>query len=145
MGPIRATLYAGEDYARHANTTVLAIAMIETAGALEELDAILATDGLDGIYVGPSDLGAALGCPAVLDPTEPMVVSAIERILTAAKRAGRIAGIHTATPAYARRMHELGFDFVSLASDSRLLALKARESIAEIRGEANPVGTARSY
>jgi 4-hydroxy-2-oxoheptanedioate aldolase len=145
MGPIRASLYAGEDYARHANATVLAIAMIETAGAVDELDAILATDGLDGIYVGPSDLGAALGYPAVLDPTEPEVVSTIERIVAAAKRAGRFAGIHTATPAYARRMHELGFNFVSLASDSRLLALKARESIAEIRGEVKPVAIARSY
>ena len=145
MGPIRATLYAGEDYARHANDTVLAFAMIETAGALEDLDAILATDGLDGVYVGPSDLSAALGCPAVLDPTEPAVVAAIERIVTAAKRAGRFAGIHTGAPAYARRMHELGFDFVSLASDARLLALKARESIAEIRGEAAPSGVARGY
>lgn len=145
MGPIRATLYAGEDYARHANDTVLTIAMIETAGALDELDAILTTEGLDGIYVGPSDLGAALGCPAVLDPTEPKVIAAIERTLAAAKRAGRFAGIHTGAPCYARRMQELGFDFVSLASDSRLLALKARESLAEIRGEAKPTGSARGY
>jgi hypothetical protein len=42
-------------------------------------------------------------------------------------------------------MHDLGFDFVSLASDSRLLALKARESMAETRGEAKPSGTARVY
>ena len=48
--------------------------------------------------------------------------------LTAAKAAGLYAGIHTGAPAYARRMHELGFDFVSLASDSRLLALKSQES-----------------
>ena len=135
MGPIRATLYAGDDYARHANDTVLALAMIETAAALDDLEAILATPGLDGIYVGPSDLGAALGCPPILDPEEPKVVAAIEHVLTAAKRAGLSAGIHTGTPAYARRMHELGFDFVSLASDSRLLALKSRESLAEIRGE----------
>jgi 4-hydroxy-2-oxoheptanedioate aldolase len=135
MGPIRATLFAGEDYARHANDTVLALAMIETAAALDDLDAILATPGLDGIYVGPSDLSAALGCPPILDPVEPTVVAAIEYVLAKAKQAGLRAGIHTGTPAYARRMHALGFDFISLASDSRLLALKSQESLAEIRGE----------
>jgi 4-hydroxy-2-oxoheptanedioate aldolase len=145
MGPIRATLYAGEDYARHADATVLAIAMIETAAALDDLDAILATPGLDGIYVGPSDLAAALGCPAILDPVEPKVVAAVEQVLASAKAAGLCAGIHTGSPAYARRMHELGFDFVSLASDSRLLALKCREALAEIRGTAAPEGSARTY
>ena len=145
MGPIRATLYAGDDYARHANATVLAIAMIETASALDDLDAILATPGLDGVYVGPSDLAAALGCQPVLDPVEPKVVAAVEHVLTTAKKAGLCAGIHTGAPAYARRMHELGFDFISLASDSRLLALKCQESLAEIRGTAAPERSARTY
>jgi 4-hydroxy-2-oxoheptanedioate aldolase len=145
MGPIRATLYAGDDYARHANDAVLAIAMIETADALDHLDAILATEGLDGIYVGPSDLANALGCPPVLDPVEPEVVTAVEHVLRTAKAAGLWAGIHTGAPAYARRMHELGFDFISLASDSRLLALKSQESLAEIRGIGAPDGTARTY
>jgi 4-hydroxy-2-oxoheptanedioate aldolase len=145
MGPIRATLYAGEDYVRHANETVLAIAMIETAQALDDLDGILATEGLDGIYVGPSDLANALGCPPVLDPVEPKVTSAVEQVLRAAKKAGLWAGIHTGAPAYARRMHQLGFDFISLASDSRLLALKSQESLAEIRGAAAPSGGARTY
>jgi 4-hydroxy-2-oxoheptanedioate aldolase len=145
MGPIRATLFAGEDYARHANDTVLAIAMVETAAALDDLPGILATPGLDGIYVGPSDLGAALGCPPVLDPVEPKVVATIEHILAAAKEAGLRAGIHTGAPAYARRMHELGFDFISLASDSRLLALKSQESLAEIRGERGPQAKVGGY
>lgn len=145
MGPIRATLYAGDDYAAHANETVLALAMIETAPALDNLDAILATPGLDGIYVGPSDLAAALGGPPVLDPVEPKVVAAIDHVLASAKKAGLWAGIHTGVPAYARRMHELGFDFISLASDSRLLALKAKESLAEIRGAVMPQASARTY
>jgi 4-hydroxy-2-oxoheptanedioate aldolase len=145
MGPIRASLYAGEDYPRHANDTVLAIAMIETARALDDLDAILATDGLDGIYVGPSDLANSLGCPPVLDPVEPKVVAAVEHVLRAAKRAGLRAGIHTGVPGYARRMHELGFDFVSLASDARLLALKSQEALAAIRGAGPPEGTVGGY
>ena len=59
-------------------------------------------------------------------------MATVEHVLAAAKKAGLWAGIHTGAPAYARRMHELGFDFVSLASDSRLLALKSQESLAEI-------------
>ena len=91
--------------------------MIETAQALDDLDGILADRGLDGIYVGPSDLANALGCPPVLDPVEPKVTSAVEQVLRAAKKAGLWAGIHTGAPAYARRMHQLGFDFISLASE----------------------------
>lgn len=145
MGPIRANLYAGADYARHANDTVLVLAMIETAEALADLDAILAVEGLDGIYVGPSDLSNALGCPPVLDPEEQKVVAAIEHVLRRAKDRGLAAGIHTATPAYARRMHALGFDFVSVASDARLLAQKSQEALAEIRGTAPAATTPRTY
>jgi 4-hydroxy-2-oxoheptanedioate aldolase len=145
FGPIRATLYGGADYPRHAATTVLVIAMIETAPALDQLESILAVDGLDGIYVGPSDLSAALGCTPTLDPEEPRVVAAIERVLKAAKAQGLWAGIHTAAPAYARRMHELGFDFVSIASDSRLMALKSQEVLAETRGTGTAATTPRTY
>jgi 4-hydroxy-2-oxoheptanedioate aldolase len=145
FGPIRATLYAGADYPKHADSTVLVLAMIETAPALDHLEAILRVEGLDGIYVGPSDLSAALGCPPTLDPDEPKVVQAIEHVLGSAKSAGLWAGIHTAAPAYARRMHELGFDFVSVASDARLLAQKSQEALAAIRGTAPEAITPRTY
>lgn len=145
FGPIRATLYAGADYPSQANRGVLVLAMIETAEALDNLEAILRVEGLDGVYVGPSDLSAALGCPPTLDPDAPEVVAAIERIVGAAKSAGLFTGIHTATPAYARRMHALGFDFVSVASDARLLALKSQEVLTEIRGTAPAAETPRTY
>jgi 4-hydroxy-2-oxoheptanedioate aldolase len=61
FGPIRAVMYGGADYWKYANETILTIAMIETQQALDNLDAILKTDGLDSIYVGPSDLGLSLG------------------------------------------------------------------------------------
>jgi 4-hydroxy-2-oxoheptanedioate aldolase len=145
FGPIRATLYAGADYARHADRAVLVLAMIETAAALADLDAILAVEGLDGIYVGPSDLSASLGCPPTLDPEVPQVVSAIEQIVRRAKAAGLVAGIHTATPEYSRRMHQLGYDFVSIGSDARLLALKSQEMLTELRGVAPAAETPRTY
>jgi 4-hydroxy-2-oxoheptanedioate aldolase len=145
MGPIRANLYAGADYVRHANDTVLVLAMIETAQALDELEAILAVPGLDGVYVGPSDLSNALGCPPVLDPEAPEVVRTIEHVLARTKARGLFAGIHTGGPAYSRRMHALGFDFVSVASDARLLAQKSQEVLAEIRGVAPDATTPRTY
>ncbi len=133
FGPTRAVLYAGADYAVHANDTVLAIAMIETAKALDNLDDILATPGLDAIYVGPSDLSLSLGCTPKLDPTEPRVVEAIETILAAAKRHGVAPGIHCQSPAYAGRMIDLGFRLVTLWSDNGLLGAAAQAAVDEVR------------
>ena len=70
FGPIRAVMYGGADYWKYANETILTIAMIETQQALDNLDAILKTDGLDAIYVGPSDLGLSLGFQPRPDPTD---------------------------------------------------------------------------
>lgn len=145
FGPIRATIYGGADYARHADRTVLVLAMIETAQALDNLEAILAVEGLDGVYVGPSDLSNSMGHPPVLDPEVPEVVEAIELVARSAKAKGLYAGIHTAAPAYARRMHEVGYDFVSIGSDARLLAMKSQELLAETRGIGAPVAVPRSY
>ncbi len=133
FGPTRAMLYAGADYPAKANETVLAIAMIETARALDNLDDILATPGLDGIYIGPSDLSLSLGCMPKLDPSEPRVVEAIETILAAAKRHGVAAGIHCQSPAYARRMIDLGFRLVTLWSDNGLLGAAAKAAVDEVR------------
>ena len=146
FGPVRASLYGGADYGLHANDEVLAIAMIETRESLANVEAILAVPGLDGVYVGPSDLSASLGHPALLDPEVPEVVEAIATIVRATKAKGLAAGIHTAAPAYARRMHEQGFDFCSIASESRLMAMKAQEVIAAARGvEAAPRQQPKTY
>ena len=61
FGPIRGLIYGGADYADHANNEILKMAMIETKEALENLDAIMSTPGLDGIYIGPADLSLAIG------------------------------------------------------------------------------------
>ena len=61
FGPIRASIYGGSDYAKHADKEILKLAMIETKEALEKLDEILDTPNLDGIYIGPADLSLAVG------------------------------------------------------------------------------------
>lgn len=135
FGPIRALLSAGPDYARHANDTVLAFAMIETREALANLDAILATPGLDAIYIGPADLSLALGCTPKFDQTEAPVVEAIAHILARAQAHGVRAGIHNGTPEYARQMIDKGFDLVTIGSDARLMAAGAQQALNLVRAE----------
>jgi 4-hydroxy-2-oxoheptanedioate aldolase len=103
------------------------MAMIETRSGLDNLDEILSVEGLDAIYVGPSDLSLALGSEPRLDPTEAVVVEAIEHIVARARQKKVAAGIHTASPAYAQKMIQHGFQFVTLSSDIRLLVAKVTE------------------
>ena len=136
-GPVRASIYAGLDYGDHANADTMAIPMIETAEALENLDDILSVPGVDAIYVGPADLSLALGCKPRLDQTDPPVVEAIAKIAAACKRHGVVAGIHNNTSAYALKMIAEGYQFVTLASDARFLAAKAGEEAAAVKKSAS--------
>jgi 4-hydroxy-2-oxoheptanedioate aldolase len=133
FGPIRANLYGGADYAAKANEEIVLFAMIETKSALDHLDEILAVPGLDAVYIGPADLSSALGCTPKFDQDEKPVVEAIEMIVRRAREHGLAAGIHNGTPGYALKMIELGFQFVTIASDARLMAAKAGEVVGEMR------------
>jgi 4-hydroxy-2-oxoheptanedioate aldolase len=134
-GPYRATLYGGPDYTDHANETVVTMAMIETREALENLDEILSVPGLDGVFIGPADLGQSLGHGPAMDRGEPAVVEAIDTVLAAAKEHGLAAGIFTGSPEYASRMVEKGFQFVTVSSDARLMASAAAGVVAAVKGE----------
>jgi 4-hydroxy-2-oxoheptanedioate aldolase len=139
IGPIRASLYGGPDYQQHANGEVLTFAMIETREGLDALDDILDVPGLDGIYVGPSDLAASMGRDARLDPTDPLVVETMKDIARRVRAKGLIAGVHNLTPAYARTMLDAGFQLVTVYSDVRLLNAKAAEVLSEMRVSAEGV------
>jgi 4-hydroxy-2-oxoheptanedioate aldolase len=134
-GPYRALLYGGEDYTEHADETVVTIAMIETREALENLDGIVDVEGLDAVFVGPSDLGQSLGYGPGPDREEPEVVEAIDRVLAAATERGLAAGIFTGSSEHASRMVEKGFRFVNVSTDVRLLAGAAAETVAKLKGE----------
>ncbi len=134
-GPNRVALYAGPDYVQQANKTVITIAMIETAQALKNLDDILSVPGLDAIYVGPADLSQGLGGPPGVDFTEARMVAAIDKIVTAARQHGVVAGIHTGSSEYALQMVEKGFQFVTVLSDTNLMRSMAGQVIAAFKKE----------
>jgi 4-hydroxy-2-oxoheptanedioate aldolase len=135
FGPNRAMLHYGADYPEHANDSVIVIAMIETAQALDNLDDILGTPGLDAIYVGPADLCFSLTGKFGFDHTEPPLYDAITHILERAKAHDVIPGIHCGTAAYARRMIDLGYRFVTGGSDVHLMAAGARAAVLEVKGQ----------
>jgi len=134
FGPVRALLYGGGDYPQHANDTIVTFAMIETAQALDNLDAILSVEGLDAIYIGPSDLSLSLGCKPAMDDLEPKAAQAVEHILARAQAHGIVAGIHNSGPASALERIAKGFQFVTVSSDARLIAAGAQQVMATMRG-----------
>jgi 4-hydroxy-2-oxoheptanedioate aldolase len=72
-GSFRASQYGGPDYIEHDNDEILLLAVIETRQAIDNFDSILSVQGLDGVFVGPSDLALSRGKPATLDPTNEKV------------------------------------------------------------------------
>lgn len=142
-GPLRAAVYAGPDYVERANDTILTLAMIETAEAVRNADDICATPGLDGIYIGPSDLSISLGGRPGTPVSEPFLAEPIAAVLAAARRRGVVAGIHTGSTQEAQRMIDLGFRFVTVQSDLSYLTSAAQAVVSEMKqrranGQAGP-------
>ena len=140
-GPIRSLLYCGSDYGKYANDEILKFAMIETKEALDKLDEIMSTPGLDGIYIGPADLSLAIGAEPGFDkgendPTYPTIM----KILEHAKKNKKIPGIHNATPEYAEKMIKKGFQLVTVGSDQRFMSSGAKSVLQKLKGIKNKEG-----
>jgi len=144
FGPTRAMWTHGADYAKHANDQVVTLAMIETQQALDNLDEIMTTPELDGIYIGPADLGLSIGREPKADQTDEKVVEAIKHILATAQKHNIRAGIHTSSVAYAKQMIEWGFEFVTVMGDNLMLTAAAKNTVAEMKGK-SAGGTASPY
>ena len=133
FGPTRANMVHGASYVKTANDSVLVLAMIETRQALDNLDAILGVEGIDGVYVGPSDLGLSLGYEPTLDPSAAEVLEAIAAIGARAKAAGKAAGCHCGSVEMVARVQAQGFDFGSLLTDVRIFANALATQVAGYR------------
>jgi 4-hydroxy-2-oxoheptanedioate aldolase len=106
--------------------------MIETRDGLEHVEEIAATPGLDGLYIGPSDLSLALGLPLRGGP-EPVLEDALVRVRDACEAHGLIAGMHCGSGADARRRAAAGFRLVTVGVDSRLYRAAIEHELAEAR------------
>jgi 4-hydroxy-2-oxoheptanedioate aldolase len=133
LGPTRAALAAGADYAEHANEAIVTLAMVETEESLSNLAQILAVPGLDGIFVGPGDLRLSLTGKIGMDLSDPVLRAALGTIAAATRDAGRIAGIWVPDATVGREMVALGYQFITVATDTRLLGRAAIEIVKEMR------------
>ncbi len=134
-GPMRSALRVGPNPAE-VRDQVAVIAMIETADGLANVESICATEGLDGVYIGPSDLTLSLGGASSTDTSvADEFEAALTRVREAAAAAGIAAGIHNPTGAAAAKRLAEGFTFVSVASDLTHLELVAKSHLGAARGE----------
>lgn len=108
------------DYLARASETISLTVQIESEAAVAVVENILAVDGVDGVFLGPSDLAASMG---LLGQQEhPQVRAAVEHCITAAKAAGKPAGVNAFNPATARSYVETGAAFVLVGADVAILA-----------------------
>ena len=137
FGPTRAIIYAGTDYAQYANEEIITMAMIETKEAIDNLDEILSVKGLDAIYVGPADLSLSYGKKPGFDVEESPVYEIIEKIINKAKENKIFAGIHCGSTKYAHKMIGLGYSFVSILSDGRIMSQAVENILTEMKKNNN--------
>jgi 4-hydroxy-2-oxoheptanedioate aldolase len=112
------------DYLHKANSEMCVLVQVESVTALKNLDAIAAVDGVDGVFVGPSDLAATMG--HLGNPTHPEVLSAIEDAIRRIKLAGKPPGILTFDEPLIQRYTELGCRFIAVGADVILLTKVVR-------------------
>jgi 4-hydroxy-2-oxoheptanedioate aldolase len=113
---------------------LVGVIQVETLGALAEIEAIAAVEGVDVLFIGPGDLSYALGCPGRLD--DPRYRDALTAVLAAAANSGISAGILVPNAAEARRHLELGFRFIAVGSDGAFVMNSARSIVTDFRAAA---------
>jgi 4-hydroxy-2-oxoheptanedioate aldolase len=108
------------DYLKKADSEICLLVQVETRSALDQIEAIAKVEGVDGVFIGPSDLSASLG--HVGNPQHPEVQKALEDAVKRLKAVGKPAGILTGNEEEARRYIGWGYTFVAVGSDIGLLA-----------------------
>jgi 4-hydroxy-2-oxoheptanedioate aldolase len=121
------------DYFKRANEDILCFVMIETTQAIENLEEIATTPGVDGFYIGPSDLAITMGLEPKLDHDGPQHIEAVQKIVDTAKKHNLMAGIHTTGPEEVIRRYKQGFNLCPLGSDGGFVGAGARAAVAALR------------
>jgi 4-hydroxy-2-oxoheptanedioate aldolase len=132
-GPLRAAVRHGDGYRERVAEHAVVIAMIETANALAAVEEIAAVAGLGGLFVGPADLGLAIGVGPQTDGSDPTYLAARRRVVDAAHAHGLSVGLHGLDVGAQRAALADGVDWVVVASDLTLLAAGVRDRLAAMR------------
>jgi 2-keto-3-deoxy-L-rhamnonate aldolase RhmA len=132
VGPRRAASYGAEliDYLRSADEEMLVVCQIETQEAITNLEQILSVEGVDAVFIGPSDLSTSLGHKG--DWHHPNVERAISKVLDASMNAGVAAGIYAMSIEDAVRHAADGFRFIALGSDTGFLVSGCKSALAAL-------------
>ncbi|MEX0832219.1 MAG: aldolase/citrate lyase family protein [Nitriliruptoraceae bacterium] len=134
-GPARASLGRDDYTAERVNADVVCLPMVESVQAVAAVDEILAVEGIDGVFVGPSDLSVDMGIAPSRSSDDRLRTAVIE-VLTACRRAGKIAGIFAPDESSLEAYTAAGFDMIAVHNDSRLLGQAARSALAVGRSHA---------
>lgn len=144
MGGARASRWGRyPQYSKEANDQVCLLVQAETQLALDNLDAIAAVEGVDGIFIGPADLSASMG--HLGNPAHPEVQAAIADAVRRINAAGKAAGILSPDEALARRYLELGATFVAVGLDTNLLARATTALAAKFKTTVAELPASKTY
>jgi 4-hydroxy-2-oxoheptanedioate aldolase len=137
-GPIRSGMYGSAGtYQQTANDEIVLLPMMETRTAVENMESILDVEGINGVYIGPSDLGFSYGLVPKLDREEPEILKIYEKIIKECGKRGLHPGIHCSGAVGAAKAINMGFKLVTLSNESGLMATYAKMQIAETRKNSN--------
>lgn len=117
-------------YLEQSNRAVMVFTQVEHVEAVRNLDEILAVEGLDGIYIGPTDLSQTMGITGQFD--DPKLRETIEDIIVRARRAGKVVGLFCLNAADAKFWHEKGVNFITVGTDTMLFAAGARRLASQL-------------
>ena len=140
FGPTRAAYGSPAD----ANDDVVLLVMIETSEALENVDEIAATPGVDGLFIGPVDLGLSMGLGLDWTGSSPDILNAADRVVAACGRTGTFAGMVSSSADHAQELLRRGVSFVTLGADVGYLmagVTRDRSTLASLRA-ASPTAVA---
>ena len=132
MGPTRAERVFGEEYVQGVGDSIQCLPMIETLDALNNLESILSVDGVDSIYVGPSDLSVNLGLPKGNNDGNPKFDEALEKILSSCEKHGVVPGIH-ANSSLADIRQQQGFRILTVVEDDGAMSTGFREVFNQVK------------
>ncbi|MDF0581960.1 HpcH/HpaI aldolase family protein [Bradyrhizobium yuanmingense] len=137
-GPIRAGMYSAPGtYQKIANEEIVILPMVETRTSVENMEAILDVQGIDGVYIGPTDLGFSYGLGPKVDHTEREILLIYERVVEECNKRRLNPGIHCGGAEGAARAINMGFKLVTLSDEAGLMSAYAKMQVSETRKMVN--------